>query len=199
MICPQCQTENLPGAVQCSHCSSVLSSVDVEDTLVGEADTSARMVSGRGRQGLAPGIELGTRYRVEKLLGRGGIGQGYKAYDRELGRVVALKVLRPEFAADATAKERFKQELLLASKVSQKNILRIHDLGEADGLKFISMAFVEGEDLHQVLERCGRLRLCFRLRTSKISRGQCDRHDPGRHNSGHAALYGAGTSGRRES
>src|SRR3989449_5269543 len=57
----------------------------------------------------------------------------------------------------STAKERFKQELLLASKVSQKNILRIHDLGEADGLKFISMAFIEGEDLHQVLERCGRL------------------------------------------
>ena len=102
-------------------------------------------------------MELGTRYRVEKLLGQGGMGQVYKAYDKELGRIVALKVLRPEFAADPTAKERFKQELLLASKVSQKNILRIHDLGEADGLKFISMAFIEGEDLHQVLERCGRL------------------------------------------
>src|SRR3989442_8711770 len=125
MICSQCQTENLPGAVQCSHCSSVLSSVDVEDTLISEGDSSARMVYGRGRQGLAPGMELGTRYRVEKLLGQGGMGQVYKAYDKELGRIVALKVVRPEFAADPTAKEAFQKELPLVTKVLQHSIPRL--------------------------------------------------------------------------
>lgn len=105
----------------------------------------------------AAGDELGHRYRVEKMLGQGGMGRVYKAYDAELDRTVALKVLQPELTTDVNAMQRFKQELLLASRISHKNILRIHDLGEADGVKFISMAFVDGPDLHHILKEAGKL------------------------------------------
>jgi serine/threonine-protein kinase len=104
-----------------------------------------------------PGTDLGPRYRIESLLGEGGMGSVYKAYDRELDRLVAIKIIRPVLVADPTAAQRFKQELLLGSRVSHKHILRIHDLGEANGLKFISMAYVDGDDLHRVLRRSGRL------------------------------------------
>ena len=99
-----------------------------------------------------PGEELGPRFVIEALLGEGGMGRVYKAYDRELDRFVALKVLQPELANDPLIIQRFKHELLLASRISHKNILRIHDLSEADGVKFITMAFVDGEDLHNILK-----------------------------------------------
>jgi len=104
-------------------------------------------------------VDFGPRYQVEALLGEGGMGAVYRAYDRELDRTVALKLIRPELGSDPTITQRFRQELLLASKISHKNILRIHDLGEANGTKFISMAYVEGEDLHRLLLREGRLPL----------------------------------------
>lgn len=97
------------------------------------------------------GDELGHRYRIESMLGQGGMGRVYKAYDKELDRLIALKVLQPELSNDSNAMQRFKQELLLASRISHKNILRIHDLGEADNVKFISMAYVDGQDLHHLL------------------------------------------------
>src|ERR1019366_1876500 len=78
---------------------------------------------------LPGGTAFGARYRIESLLGEGGMGAVYKAYDTELGRTVALKLVRPELATNPQTMRRFKQELLLASKISQKNILRIHDLG----------------------------------------------------------------------
>ncbi|MGA3018526.1 MAG: tetratricopeptide repeat protein [Bryobacteraceae bacterium] len=106
---------------------------------------------------MAPGTAFGGRYRIEALLGEGGMGAVYKAYDTELGRTVALKLVRPELATNPQTMQRFKHELLLASKISHKNILRIHDLGDAGGVKFITMALVEGTDLSGVIEKGGRL------------------------------------------
>ena len=100
---------------------------------------------------LAVGSDFGTRYRIEALLGQGGMGRVYKAFDKQLDRIVAIKVVRQGMMGSDEALKRFKQELLLASKVSHKNILRIHDMGEVGEVKFISMAFVEGQDLHQIL------------------------------------------------
>jgi serine/threonine protein kinase/tetratricopeptide (TPR) repeat protein len=85
------------------------------------------------------------------------MGTVYKAYDKDLDRPVALKLLRPDLTPDPSTMQRFKQELLLATRVSHKNILRIHDLGDVEGVKFISMAFVDGEDLSHRLRRGGRL------------------------------------------
>jgi tetratricopeptide (TPR) repeat protein len=88
------------------------------------------------------------------------MGSVYKAWDKELERTVALKLIRHDLTRDPSISQRFKQELLLASKISHRNVLRIHDLGDGPGgTKFISMACVEGPDLHQLLKREGRLPL----------------------------------------
>ncbi len=102
-------------------------------------------------------MTLGGRYEILNTVGEGGMGAVYKAEDRELGRTVALKVIRPELASDPSILQRFKQEILLASKVTDRNIIRIYDLGDADGVKFITMEFVEGDDLRYLLHSQGKL------------------------------------------
>jgi eukaryotic-like serine/threonine-protein kinase len=102
---------------------------------------------------LPPGSVLGQRYEIVTMLGEGGMGAVYQAIDRELNRPVALKVIRPELAKNKAIIERFKQELLLAREVTHRNVIRIYDLGEADGIKFITMEFVQGEDLRTMLLR----------------------------------------------
>src|SRR5580700_4795022 len=124
--------------------------------------------------GLEPALDFGPRFRIEKLLGAGGMGKVYKAFDKELSRTVALKTLLPELVSDHLLTQRFKQELLLASKISHRNILRIHDIGEVDGVKFITMAFIEGKDLNQLLKE----ELPFPLeRSLKIARQLCEALD----------------------
>jgi tetratricopeptide (TPR) repeat protein/predicted Ser/Thr protein kinase len=99
------------------------------------------------------GTLLGARYEILKLLGQGGMGAVYKAADREVDRIVALKVIRPEMASDPEVLGRFKQELLLSSKVTHRNVIRIYDIGEAQGTRFITMEYLDGETLHQLLKR----------------------------------------------
>jgi serine/threonine protein kinase len=90
------------------------------------------------------------------MLGVGGMGEVYKAKDIALGRLVALKVIRPELASNPAIIDRFKQEILLSSNVTHKNVIRIYDLGEADGMKFITMEYVDGRDLRGVLHEQGK-------------------------------------------
>ncbi len=104
---------------------------------------------------LTIGQQFGSRYHILKQLGIGGMGAVYQAWDSELEVAVALKVIRPEVTRDPVAAQdlerRFKQELLLARQVTHKNVVRIHDLGEINGIKYITMSFVEGSDLSTVL------------------------------------------------
>jgi eukaryotic-like serine/threonine-protein kinase len=102
---------------------------------------------------LQPGAVLGQRYEILQILGEGGMGAVYKARDRELNRMVALKVIRPDLAHSEAIIGRFKQELLLATQVTHKNVIRIYDLSEAEGMKFITMEYVEGEDLHALMRQ----------------------------------------------
>src|SRR5258708_12636216 len=104
----------------------------------------------------APGTLLGARYRVLRVLGQGGMGAVYQARDQELDRIIALKVIRPELASNPSILQRFKQELILSRNVTHKNVVRIFDLGEADGTRFITMEYVEGEDLRGILRRKGK-------------------------------------------
>ena len=107
---------------------------------------------------LRAGQTLGGRYDVKALLGAGGMGMVYRAVDRELQEVVAIKTLKPELiAADSTALERFKSEIRLARKISHRNVVRTHDIGEAQGLWFITMEFVEGTSLKELVQSRGRL------------------------------------------
>ena len=100
---------------------------------------------------LQVGEVLGGRYEILQLLGEGGMGAVYKAADRELDRFVGLKVIRPELASNPSILARFKQELLLAHQVTHRNVIRIYDLAEAEGVKFITMEFVDGKDLRALI------------------------------------------------
>src|ERR1035441_5690341 len=106
---------------------------------------------------LQPGAVLAERYQIVKLLGEGGMGAVYRAHDRELDREVALKVIRPELARNAQVLHRFKRELILARQITHRNIIRIFDLGQAEGTRFITMEFIEGQDLSHILETRGKL------------------------------------------
>ncbi len=105
---------------------------------------------------LQPGVVFGGRYEILSVLGQGGMGAVYQARDRELDRLIALKVIRPELATDPAILQRFKQELILARNITHKNVVRIYDLGEADGIRFITMEYVDGEDLRTMLRRHGK-------------------------------------------
>jgi tetratricopeptide (TPR) repeat protein/predicted Ser/Thr protein kinase len=105
---------------------------------------------------LQPGVLFGGRYEILGVLGQGGMGAVYKARDRELDRLIALKVIRPELATDPAILQRFKQELILSRNITHKNVVRIYDLGEAEGIRFISMEYVDGEDLRTLLRRAGK-------------------------------------------
>jgi serine/threonine protein kinase/tetratricopeptide (TPR) repeat protein len=143
--------------VPLSYFDPPVTSVDADATLIDAGQAPRGTSPGGARvQGSAPelrtGDVLGGRYEILELLGEGGMGAVYKARDRELDRPVALKLIRPQLAANPSILARFKQELLLAHHVTHKNVIRIYDLGDADGVKFITMEFVEGVDLRALIQ-----------------------------------------------
>jgi hypothetical protein len=111
------------------------------------------MIQGR----FAPGDLLGERYRIISLVGRGGMGEVYRADDLKLEQPVALKFLPESLALDATRLAHFREEVRIARQVSHRNVCRVYDIGDMDGQHFISMEFVDGEDLASLLRRIGRL------------------------------------------
>ena len=186
MECSHCHASNAPTALRCAQCDSPLdpgavtavtrpvttaeiTAAQFGDTTVGTStasDATAGVAEGWSqpastsrvsRHPLLPRSLLGTRYEILTLLGEGGMGAVYKANDRELDRVVALKVIRPELAVHPEVLARFKQELILARKVTHRNVIRIFDLGEVDGTKFITMDYVEGQDLKGLIKSKGKL------------------------------------------
>src|SRR6266852_6000181 len=165
MECPVCAAKNQDAASQCAACHTPLPVSSSLETLneagVPEAWSAAVTPQSAGivAQGddLEKGTVFGGRYEILQLIGRGGMGAVYKARDTELDRIVALKLIRPELATNPQILKRFKQELILARQVTHKNVIRIFDLGQSDGIKFITMDFVEGWDLRQVLLEKGKL------------------------------------------
>ncbi len=107
---------------------------------------------------LSVGSRLAGRYDILDVLGSGGMGVVYRAYDREVGETVAIKALRPDIGAlDATLLDRFKQELRLARRITHRNVVRTYDLGEADGTYFITMEYVRGTTVATLIREAGRL------------------------------------------
>jgi eukaryotic-like serine/threonine-protein kinase len=117
------------------------------------ADPTSSAGVGGGSPAIGLGTVLADRYEILQSLGEGGMGAVYKARDRELDRIVALKVIRPELARHADILQRFKRELVLSRQVTHHNVIRIFDLGVVGGLKFITMEYVEGRDLKTRLAR----------------------------------------------
>ncbi|MBI4543481.1 MAG: protein kinase [Gemmatimonadetes bacterium] len=117
--------------------------------------TMARAVaSGTGM--LEVGATFGGRYEVKGLLGMGGMGVVYRAWDTQLGEPVAIKTLKSDaLAAEPSALERFKQEIRLARRITHRNVVRTHDIGEVEGLYYITMEFVEGQSLKRLIQSRG--------------------------------------------
>ena len=165
VLCSQCGFENSAGAIACIKCttplplgdSSATAGVATSWTVSGPAAVAPSRPGSPGT--LQVGSLLGNRYEILQLLGEGGMGAVYKVRDRELDRFAALKVIRPELANNPEVLQRFKQELILARQVTQKNVIRIFDLGEIEGLKFITMDFVDGRDLRTLLREKGKQNL----------------------------------------
>jgi serine/threonine-protein kinase len=135
-----------------------------KDTLADSGGTDFR----HGR--FVPGQRLGERYRIVALLGQGGMGEVYRADDLELGQSVALKFLPQRVAADPAWLRRFRNEVRTAREVAHANVCRIYDIAEEDGHVFLSMEYIDGEDLAGVLRRLGRP---SREKAIEISRQIC--------------------------
>ena len=117
--------------------------------------------------GISPGALLGARFEILSVLGQGGMGIVYKARDRELDDLVALKMLKRDLWGDRTQLDRLKSELKLARKITHPNVLRTYDFGEMDGIPFISMEFVRGVTLRYMLDQTRRLPYSAGLRLAK--------------------------------
>jgi hypothetical protein len=161
IACSNCGAASFESTGRCTSCGHTLSILD-RSNLEGDetaaaparAATTSPPLSSRG---FAPGMVLAERYRIVALLGRGGMGEVYRAEDIKLGNVVALKFLPASLQNDAAALSAFHGEVRNARQVSHPNVCRVYDIGEVNGQHFLTMEYIDGEDLASLLRRIGRL------------------------------------------
>jgi eukaryotic-like serine/threonine-protein kinase len=155
---------------------------DTETVLTGRLG-AASLLTGTTRGTSEPqvGHLFAGRYEIQSVLGQGGMGIVYKAQDRDLDDVVAIKTLRSDaLSADPTLLDRFKQEIRLARRITHPNILRTHDLGETNGLRYLSMEFVKGITLKHLVEQDQLIPTPVALRIAKqICAGLAAAHEVG--------------------
>ncbi len=144
--CPKCDFDNSPDSKFCKECGTRLSITQVNSV-------SSTKTLGAPSQTLTAGSVFAGRYQIIEELGRGGMGVVYKAKDSKLKRIVALKFLPSEWTHNFQAKERFAREAQAAASLDHPNICTVHEVDEAEGRIFISMAFVEGESIKAKIER----------------------------------------------
>src|SRR5688500_18954815 len=130
---------------------------DQDETVRVEAEPAPSRRPRRDDAQFSPGVVIGGRYRISSLLGRGGMGEVYRAEDVKRGRPVALQFLTARLAGDERLLGRLHEEVRLGRQVTHPNVCRIYDIGEADGAHFVVMEYVDGEDLSRLLTRIGRI------------------------------------------
>ena len=159
-VCRKCGHSVPGGTLFCAKCNTPIADFREIHTAGVEQRVSAgdapTLLAGGTPAPLGIGFTIGGRYEILGILGEGGMGAVYKARDREVDRVVALKIIQPQLANNPGILRRFKQELILARQITHRNVVRIFDIGEADGMKFITMEYIEGVDLKTLLERRGK-------------------------------------------
>src|SRR5262245_15705345 len=162
MPCPACGSDVPVEGRFCPRCGAAQASPSDVPTVTGVrvpiTPHVGRLASSDvSAGGHAPGTVLAGRFRVIGLLGRGGMGEVYRADDLKLGQPVALKFLPKALIDDAVRRERFYSEVRLARQVSHPNVCRVYDIAEVDGHPFLTMEFIDGEDLASLLKRIGHL------------------------------------------
>jgi len=194
VACPSCAAELPEQARFCLSCGSSVSSLSKMATAlptpsVERATRRPPSGSGVGRLyssdsidagAFTPGTIVAERYRIIGLVGRGGMGEVYRADDLKLGQPVALKFLPRELSGEPSRLERFYAEVRLARQVSHPNVCRVYDISELDGQHYLSMEYIDGEDLESLLRRIGRLPPDKALEISRqLCAGLAAAHDKG--------------------
>ena len=147
--CPKCNSGNIDTARFCSNCAASLQPSGVISVPTKTMETA--------REELTTGSTFAGRYQIIEEIGRGGMGRVYKAQDTEIKEKIALKLIKPEISSDKKTIERFQNELKLARKISHRNVCRMHDLGKSEGNYFITMEYVDGENLKGMIRMMGQL------------------------------------------
>ena len=183
MICLKCNTPNPDASRFCSQCGIFMTIVPTQassqqeeaptvapgtggfppstgfraqDSMAATTASAMGATSPGFMMGILPrGFMLGNRYEVEEPLGMGGMGMVYRAKDTQLGVPVALKLIRGEYASNEQVITRFKQEINIARSVTHRNVARIFDLGESDGVRYLTMEYIDGQDLAHIVEKTG--------------------------------------------
>jgi serine/threonine protein kinase len=158
MKCPSCQSENLPDSRYCHKCATPLPSAEATTPIVPvEPGTVRTKTYFPPFEDLGRGKIFAGRYEVIEEIGKGGMGKVYKVFDEKINEVVALKLIKPEIGFNEKAIERFKNELKTARRISHRHVCRLFDLGESGVTHYITMEYVEGEDLKNFIRRAGQI------------------------------------------
>ena len=169
--CPKCDTDNPSDSKYCKECATPLPSkkeIPVTETL--EIPTEE----------LTAGSTFAGRYQIIEELGKGGMGKVYKVLDNKINEKIALKLIKPEIASDKKTVKRFNNELKFARKIRHKNVCQMFDLGEDKGTHFITMEYVHGENLKQLIRRMGNLSAEQAITiTKQVCKGLSEAHRTG--------------------
>jgi serine/threonine protein kinase/lipoprotein NlpI len=149
MKCPKCQTDNPDTLKFCGECGTQL-------PLIEETSASTETLEAP-KEKLARGSTFAGRYQIIEELGKGGMGRVYKAMDNEINEEVAIKLIKPEIAEDEKTIERFRNELKFARKIAHKNVCKMYHLAKEEETPYITMEYVEGEDLKSLVRRKGKI------------------------------------------
>lgn len=162
ITCPKCEHENPDNTLFCGKCGTPF-------PVSGEIKDTETMVA--SKEELTRGTTFAGRYEIIEELGKGGMGNIYRVEDTKLSQEVALKLIKPEIAQNRKTIERFRNELKTARMIVHKNVCRMFDLGESEGIHFITMEYIPGEDLKSFIYRSGHLAVETAI---KIARQVCE-------------------------
>ena len=175
MKCPLCRFENPEGARICINCDTPLPRAEKAAAVESEAETKKEALTE-----LTPGQTFANRYQVLEEVGRGELGRVYKVQDYKTGEQIALKLIRPEIASDPPTMERFQSELRLARKIQHKNVCGMRDIGEFEGTHFVTMDYVMGQELENMVRMMGTLSMSTVLSIGKqLCEGLAEAHSLG--------------------
>jgi serine/threonine protein kinase/tetratricopeptide (TPR) repeat protein len=171
--CPHCQAENPSDSKYCKECATALThSPDIPSPPTKTIEAP--------REELTTGTLFAARYQIVEELGGGGMGKVYRALDTKVGEEIAVKVIKPEIAADTATVERFKNELKIARKIVHKSVGRVYDLNEDRGTFYITLEYVRGEDLKAFIRSSGQMAVGTSLRVARqVAEGLAEAHKLG--------------------